>query len=166
MKEKKEPADSLHIKPFEVRPMVRQMINVHYPELRHQRILVIFVKGRSYYMAVRWDGKRYRLFIDRSAFRFSKEAFIGCLAHELAHMAIILQCRRRPRIWKVFFYKNITAQERAADWMTVVIKGFGWQLLALHREHNCNYIPYSSADGLTTNEIEALLHDGGLPDGR
>lgn len=111
----------------------------------------------DYYMAAGWFF-RYRLFIDKSALKFSEDAFKGCLGHELAHM---LQMKEKGFINRFLFRyreRNITEEERDADLRTIK-RGLGSELLKFHTEHNKRYKSYKKSEGLTREEIKRLLKE-------
>ncbi|HZS56593.1 MAG TPA: hypothetical protein VFA65_19465 [Bryobacteraceae bacterium] len=87
----------------------------------------------------------------------SKDALIGCLAHELAHIEKDTEGGSGISELARNFVPSMTANdEREVDRM-VIAKGYGRQLLALQTYHDEHYEPYNASDGLTRDEIMALV---------
>ena len=86
--------------------------------------------------------------IHKSALKMPEAAFIGCLAHELEHIADIYAS-------KVYFGAPSTS-EREID-SRVIQRGLGEELLALVTHHDSIYEKYEKEDGLTKKEIKKIL---------
>ena len=136
----------------------RELLANHFPEIKVGRVKFEFVKKQDYYMAVA-ILHHYYIKIDKSALKFSEKAFIGCLAHELAHIVIASKRNFLRKLIGLFIQSfGETKEERSAD-LIVVNKGLGEELLQFHAEHNKKYKAYKPNEGLTKKEIKNLLQN-------
>lgn len=98
--------------------------------------------------------------LDRwSIARMTRSALRGLLIHELCHVEADLRFGRLHWLDRLMysllpFYK--LRVERATD-VAVIEKGFGSDLLSLHKFHNKHFDKYDYTDGLTAYEIKARL---------
>jgi len=108
-------------------------------------------------MAVRQLTFYHHIFIEKESLQFSPEAFSGCMAHEFAHIVLDGQKNIFIGLWELLKgSKDENTQERSADRL-VIERGLGQALLKFHDEHGKTYKAYKASEGLTKQEIGALL---------
>lgn len=137
--------------------ILQEMLVQHFQEIQKKTIKVHFVEKEDYYMAIDWNFLGYNLYIDKLALNFSEAAFKGCLGHELAHIVDLSSRNFFDKIRSMFFNKEDTSEERAADYFIVSKKGLGKELLQFHTEHNKMYKSYKNSEGLTKYEIKKIM---------
>ena len=131
----------------------------NFPELKAKPIKFSFVSGKGYdfYMAVKYIFFYPRIIIEKEILTFSKNAFCGCLAHELAHITIDAQKSIFRRFLNVFISDpNSPTEERLAD-LLLIERGLGTALIQFHTEHEKEYKRYKLSEGLTKREIKVIL---------
>ena len=106
-------------------------------------------------MAVRYFGGAH-IYIEKEILQFSREAFTGCLAHELGHILIDSRKSFLQLIWGFIGRRNRISDERAADAL-VIERGLGNALLRFHSEHEKEYYSYIASEGMTRREIKKSL---------
>ena len=139
--------------------IAKGLISDNFPELKSKRIKYSFVSGKGYdfYMAVKYVLFDPRIIIEREILAFSKNAFSGCLAHELAHIVIDLKKSIFRRLLDVFIGASESpSEERQADLLTIE-RGLGNTLIQFHKEHEKDYKRYKPSEGLTRREIKKIL---------
>ena len=109
-------------------------------------------------------GDNFVILLNRAdAAAMSEEAVIGCLAHELAHIEKDTEGGTGLSESARNFVPSLTTQDEREVDCIVIAKGYGRQLLALQTYHDENYQPYTDSDGLTRDEIIALVNGTASP---
>jgi hypothetical protein len=138
--------------------IANEIISVSFPELKSTKIKYRFVSGKKYdyYMAAAVLFSQYEIFIQKEILSFSKEAFKGCLATELAHLVIDSKKSVFQLIGEKLSKSKLTIEERKADDLAIE-RGFGPALLQFHKEHEKEYESYNSSEGLTKREVQLKI---------
>lgn len=102
--------------------------------------------------------------VDNSLKSAPKDVNIGGIAHEIAHFVVGKQLSIKKSFWDYVLYKVSaryrTLDERNTD-LTVLIRGFGEQLLSFMRYTEEKGFPYYKEDGLSIGELTILQSSKG-----
>ncbi|HYE68027.1 MAG TPA: hypothetical protein VEA58_05405 [Anaerovoracaceae bacterium] len=139
----------------DIESITDKLIRDYYPELKGIVIRVKLKKGKGFFMQTylvpyfMYIFLGYRIEIHKSALKMSKESFIGCLGHELEHIAY-------QHTMRSGFFDASDQDERVID-QRLIDRGLGKNLFAFLKHHNSKYKKYKKKDGLTEKEVEKQL---------
>lgn len=118
----------------EFKKKVREIIQKDFKGVRNPFVVFVSRQEDMFMATIKIPYVVYFLFVDEEVFQMNDKAIIGCLVHELNHMA------------------NWAFDEREIDQM-VIDKGYGWDLYEFLKYHDNIYVRYNKEDGLTKKEV-------------
>ena len=138
-----------------------EVVRRGFPELTDVVIDAYFYRQIEEYASVRrFKRNMYGLYVDTTMQNASRNAVMGVVAHELAHAAHDAQKNSLVYSIDSFLCEILppykTFAERRADMMAVE-RGFGQQLLEFVRHAEQAREKFTKLDGLTKEEIIALI---------
>ena len=139
-----------------VTKILTELTSDYFKEIDPLKFAIEITESKDYFMAISgfYLGSSGILRVEKECFKLKKEAFIGVLAHELAHVV------QRRSLWSCLslLFTKEDKLERQAD-LEVIERGLGNNLYAFQKYHNKVYRIYHETDGLTKKEIIAALKE-------